>query len=1015
MRPVILRMTAFGPYADEQTVDFRRLPANGIFLINGNTGSGKTVILDGMTFALYGESSGGTRGDFTAMRCQYAPDSRDTELEFTFESGEHVYKFVRTLKVHVKKNGTKELQQKQNVMSLENGGFKPMFANPKKNDLSETAEKILGLNAQQFRLVTILPQGKFEQFLVANSDDRGGILSSLFNTARWNRIAVAVKDRVTAEGNRISGEEEVIKGNLSQLGCADVKELDALIASRITESEECGRELSRLGQKKNDAFSAYSDGKKTDAFFREQSSLRQRLSDLRSDEQRISDAMELMGRIDNAEKIKPEFDCYVTGKKNLESRISDYDLAVAANDAEKNKLETARARCMDLDSAKDGFDRKKELLADYESKKELYRQLEDNRLKKNTAEMVFVSAEKEKNMLAACREKLDKNIRRLTDSRNIVINEFLLKLAGYKEERSDLEKSKDVMRQIADAENIMEKLEQEKAGLAARLERSRCIAAEYAADYKRQHQIFIDNISSTLAASLRADTPCPVCGSVHHPEPACVTDPDRHIDSEYLEELSARQIEIEKENSGLEAKLTGIEQKIAETAEDIKLLKEKMDTLSEYSAERLAEVDLWLKNADGQIDKLPELELDLKKMDEELKKTDAEFKTAEGKALDADRECSSLKAVIENLETGLPPDIPDEKSLEQKIGTLRTAIETYLNDTEYAASVLKQTAADFAAASAVLEVRKTELDLARAAAADAEEKFCECLRTMNFSDRQDFERILSESIHKKALSEEITQYKAELSHTISRLDELGQIIGDAVPPNLQQLEQNYRTLEIGYNEISGHKCIVDNEISELKNVSEKLGERILKLDADKEKYSRNLIFSRSLSGEISPYINLQRYITGVMFDSITEEANRLLDSIYGGRYLIYKSTEVKGRDKKAGLDILVYDRFYNTSRAPGSLSGGEKFLVSLALSLALSSVVQNSSGGTRLESMFIDEGFGTLDSDTINDAIAVLMNVKKKSGFVGIISHVELLKENISAQIIVEKKERGSTLRITGC
>jgi exonuclease SbcC len=230
MIPKYLSFEAFGPYVERQEIDFTEFEYAGLFLIWGETGAGKTVILDAMTYALFGMAIGGERGDITNMRSDYAVDAQPTEVEFIFSVTGREYKFTRHVAVHVRRNGKKEYRRAQNAFYRNQKGiFEPFFENPKIVDVQQKAEEISGLTFEQFRQVTMLPQGQFEKLLVADSATKEQILTTLFGAEKWQKITDWLCEKANAMKRKNDEEEIAMRAALTAQHCTDVEQLEALL------------------------------------------------------------------------------------------------------------------------------------------------------------------------------------------------------------------------------------------------------------------------------------------------------------------------------------------------------------------------------------------------------------------------------------------------------------------------------------------------------------------------------------------------------------------------------------------------------------------------------------------------------------------------------------------------------------------------------------------------------------------------------------------------------------------
>ena len=249
MIPIYLSFQAFGPYVKKQEVEFNKFENSGVFLIHGITGSGKTTILDAITYALYGKSSGGQRGDITAMRCQMCSEEISTEVEFVFKVSEKVYKFTRNIKIRTKRNGSKEYSVTQNAMFMNKDGiFVPFFENPKIKDVEQKSCEIIGLNHEQFIQVIMLPQGKFEKLLMAKSDEKEEILVTLFNAQKWQEAA----EWICSEAKNISRDVTIKRENINVMlkseNAVTIEDLELQIAALNESIEATAKEKSEAAE-----------------------------------------------------------------------------------------------------------------------------------------------------------------------------------------------------------------------------------------------------------------------------------------------------------------------------------------------------------------------------------------------------------------------------------------------------------------------------------------------------------------------------------------------------------------------------------------------------------------------------------------------------------------------------------------------------------------------------------------------------------------------------------------------
>ena len=256
----------------------------------------------------------------------------------------------------------------------------------------------------------------------------------------------------------------------------------------------------------------------------------------------------------------------------------------------------------------------------------------------------------------------------------------------------------------------------------------------------------------------------------------------------------------------------------------------------------------------------------------------------------------------------------------------------------------------------------------------------------------------------------LVAYRTELEGAKQALSEQLALLEGKTAPDMGALEKELRTAEQNYRQLSSRLVLEDNRLKTLIADETRLTRQKEKHDEARLEVDQDMAFAERLMGFSG--VSLQRYVLAVMMNSITVEANRLLENVYGGRYRLYRTDAISGSVHKGGLELEVYDSHNNQRRSVTTLSGGEKFLVALSLAIGLSTVVQAQGSGIRLEAMFIDEGFGSLDRESVQDALEVLQGIQRSAGVVGIISHVEALAESIPARIEISKGKQGSTCRV---
>lgn len=882
MRPLRLELQAFGPYVKKEVIDFEDLARNGMFLIKGPTGSGKTTIFDAMTFALYGESSGTEgkkvgRNSLEKWRCNQAGPNAECYVSFTFLSNGKKYNFTRR---SVRKRVNLDEQVDAFVFD-EEGNMHPLFENPKKEEVNAKAAELIGLTRDQFRQVVLLPQGKFEKFLTAASEEKEEILSKIFDADKWGSYAERFYAKASERKKTLDEKKKTIEQKLEEENSASMDEL-------LRKAESFRLQIRELEQTHRSF-----DGEEKNRKLEEEKKLEREFESL---DAFISELQSLAAK-------KPQMD---TCREELE---------------QANRAEEVRTFLKDVERC-DGEVRK--------------RQQELNKIKEQEAEF-----EEEKN---AAREKLQNFLDESS-------------LGKYQERAASLEAKRDNYASASKAaeklEDLSKKLEQaEKELQNAETEYDEAAgffkqALETFHDAREQTNVYrkkyFDGIYGIIANERLEDgKPCPVCGSKHHPAPASMT-PE------------------------------SVTKKMLEDAE---------------SAEKTAE-SKW-KNA--------EENAHAKNKDKEEKRN---AKDQSEKAYTA--ALTEYETVKKNLIEG----IDSETELQRAIDAAKVNIEQYNKELIALQKAEKNAERRYVEHQSTLKTANEELDNASAALTEARELLAAKLTEKNFRSLEQCEKMLRDDEKRTQLHTDIVTYDNKQKDVQNSLEAKKQELKDKARPDSSTFASRKQAISDENDRYIETRTKLDSEVKRLDKLLKQLMPLQKECDEKLVIAEQDLALAKKLRGDTG--MGLKRYILGVMFNQVIGEANRMLLHVHGGRYQLQRSDE-KGQGNKRGLELVAHDnRVPNEEgRNVSMLSGGEKFLVSLALSIGMSAVAQKS--GLKLEALFIDEGFGTLDESSIHDAITVLESVKQNNGMIGIISHVKVLDENITKHLEVKKTSAGSTI-----
>ena len=1025
MRPVELRFQCFGPYVEEQVIDFTTLTDNGLFLVCGETGAGKTTILDAICCALYCKSSGGLRGGLEAMRCKLAGKEDETRLDFTFEVDRRRYRFTRSLK-YARKN----LNDSHSCMVWEGGAYVPLLANPTMTRVNEQAQAIIGLTYEQFRQVIILPQGQFERLLVSEDDEKEEVLVSLFHAQRWQRLTDELQRRVNDQDRALKQELATIQTKLGEYGCKNLEELSQALEEARQDAGEKEQLHAAAAKQAKDAREAHTKALLEDQAFQELLRRRQTLDGLLSQQAEREQEEALLAQAVQAEAISPVYDSCQERRALTQEAHTSVRQAQERENAARKALEAVAEELDRHNGLRSRQDEQLSTLAVRRQALGLYQELEEKRRLAQYAAQALTQAEKDYQKAEQDCQARDLQWQEAIQEKDRAVQALqslqeksplpqwrearpLYQSLGQRrqeaqEAKSALDKAE---REYSASENAYQKADQ---GWKKTMEEQTRSTAEY----QRVQSAYLQGIGGVLAQELRPGCPCPVCGSPDHPAPAPAG--DAQVSAEALDALN-------QQVTALGHRVSQAAQGRSQAEEARNACQVRREACRQQEAAARAGYEALVQRKLAGIDTLEELdrriqtgerELELARQaldeaQEQITRT-AGVREQAGQTRQLAQEYrngriqeeAAARAALEELTSRKIPGIETEQQLQASLDRLQRETEDFKQEEELLSRRRLEAEGGIKGAQAELDSTRTALRSAEEKLEEVSRRWQEALAQSGLADEAQFQAARMDRARLEQRREALTAYRANLARARQELEEQQTKLAGREAPALKELAAQAEAAEAEESALSKALALAQNALSRMAGDHAALTRRKEGHDKARMEADADLEFAARLGGR--PGVSLQRYVLGVMLTAITTEANRLLQSVHGGRYRLFRTDKRTGAAHKRGLGLEVLDAQSNERRSVRTLSGGEKFLVALSLAIGLSAVVQAQGAGIRLEAMFIDEGFGSLDQNSIGDAFEVLQGVQRSHGLVGIISHVERLRETIPSRIEVVKSSRGS-------
>ncbi|NTU79532.1 MAG: AAA family ATPase [Chloroflexales bacterium] len=1012
MRPLTLTMRAFGPYGGEQHLDFAELGDHTSFLIHGPTGAGKSTVLDAIAYALYGKSSGGGRSD-QDMRSKHAAPGTATEVVFTFSIGAERYRVTRRPSyLRPPHRGRGKLVPEGPFAELErlspDGAAETIEEGA--DAVSDEAGRLLGLSYEQFQQVAVLAQGRFLEFLEANPTKRKEVLSTLFGAERYEQI----EQRLAAEAKdlaaRVKHQEERRGGLLASLGLEQVSTLgDHRLDVEVRFSAAVAL-VSARASARDEARAALTAGERAQELVSQDQAARAALAAV---EARGADILGKRQRAQVGERAAALADVM----RSAETRRQERDARCRAASQAQAELETTEAALTAAEEALLHEEGRAQERAEATARAVEAARFVGLATEAATLRERLAGLRADMNLLVSQQEDAAQRheaLRQHQPRLEAAAHEAELAAAQREGLRLRVEQLRARLTRIEQLQGLIAEhtaAEGQALTTQERVEETEWLAAEQKRDAHELEQRWVAGQAGRLAAALAPDEPCPVCGSTEHPQPAHIG-ADIVNDEALGEARQAAEVARQAHDDARGVLITAVARR-DELA--YRVAKEREALGADEDAATLAQAikaeEQTRAQAEAIAEELSARQGTLQRLRDELAMIEREI-AERGPQLQTQRSAlTEVSALLEDREQRVPTALGTAEQAQQAADAARVTAEI-LEATYTQARIAADAASGRSdTARAILAERRATSEAAELAAAALEQDIASRLAVAGFPDEAAYAAAHVEPNELATLRSTVAAYDEELALARARVEQAALVARDIVAPDMAALQGALRESDEQLAERQSEAAKLERERQQIDEVAQQIEELNSTLQADEERHRIVGHLAHMAGGKNEQKLSFHQYMLARTFDEVLESASRRLRSMSDGRYTIQREVSPGERRRSSGLDIVVDDFYTSSQRRTQTLSGGEGFLASLALALGLADIVQAESGGVYLETLFVDEGFGTLDPDTLDDCLETLLDLQTGGRLIGIISHVAALQSRIPAHLEVRRGPGGSEAR----
>ncbi|QWH12034.1 SMC family ATPase [Bacillus mycoides] len=1020
MRPIQLIMTAFGPYKQKEVIDFKDLGEHRIFAISGNTGAGKTTIFDAICYVLYGEASGEERSDTNMLRSQFADDDVYTSVELTFQLKGKSYEIKRQL--GHKKQGNKTITgHAVELYEVIDEEKVPCVDRFHVTDVNKKVEDLIGLSKHQFSQIVMLPQGEFRKLLTSETENKEEILRRIFKTDRY-KLMREILDQKRKQWKDVlqekQKERELYFRNVFKLPIRNGALLETLVEQEHVNTHQVvealeqetiwyNAEVEQLHLEQNDKTKQL---KEAEARFHAAKAVNEKFKDLEQKNEKYSTLQENRAVIEMKEKsfkhaeqakrLLPFEQWYEEAMQHEQQSESLLKQIIAKKEHIMNSFALAQEKYEALKNKASERENAKKQVQRLEELQPIIASLAEKKLNLQNAEIQI-------GKLKEGMQKLDEQLEAHTNEKQRMSGELqqlevaLEQYVAKVEELTNMREDAKVLKQAYDVWQEKQKYEQEKEIAFHKMQLA--VSA-----YEDMERGWLSEQAGILALHLHDGGSCPVCGSMDHPKKA--TEQSNAIDEKELNGLREKKNVAEKSHVQLEEKWNFYRVQYEQVIEEV--LKRG------YRAEELVETYRALVQKGKQLaadvnalkaseETRKQIAVNIKSVEEKVEELQKQKREVETMQHRTEMECMQLRTSYEHDKQNIPESLQTVQAWKVQFDQALQELRFMEDEWEKVQEAYQHWQNENIRIQAEHDSASNQFNGAKEKKEETFTRFMKELEQSGFTDQLTYTESKLNDAEMDKLQQEIRSYYSSLEVLTKQIEELKAELKDKEYMDISSLDEQVKELEIHLDIIKEKRQRAQNAVSYITDLHENI-KRIDEQIHEEEKAFQELVdLYEVMKGDNDSRISFERYILIEYLEQIVQIANERLRKLSNGQFYLKRSERVEKRNRQSGLGLDVYDAYTGQTRDVKTLSGGEKFNASLCLALGMADVIQAYEGGISIETMFIDEGFGSLDEESLTKAVDALIDLQKSGRFIGVISHVQELKNAMPAVLEVTKQKDG--------